>query len=282
MPDSERQEPGGADRAAAAAHRPFETDLQVAPDLAVASLTGLFDGLAAEQALAQGRRCLRQLDLQFLHLGALLSTIRREKWHRPSNFRDYAAQSLGLKKSRAAALLRVFETSARFGLNAADVAGIGWTKMQIAVPHLTPDNLEGVLVMARQQSRHELTQSLGPRRPRRRAGPPVDDTESIELDDAGNAQLQRALSLARGLHSVTTDAAALVIVCSAFSRFAPLAAGLRERQPAHVHRLLDAAADVYGRHNCVRHLSRVSPAARGNVHPGGQTGPPGARKDSAQ
>ncbi len=272
MPESKGQEPGGA--APAATHHRLEIAPRVAPDGPVASLTGVFDGLEADQALAQGRLCLRQFDLQFLHLGALLSTIRRKGWHRPNTFRDYSAQALGLKKSRAAALLRVFETSARLGLNAAEVAAIGWTKMQLVAPHLTQDTVARLLPLAQQHSRAELINQLGPRRGRPR--PAAEESGLLEFDDAAHARIWQAIERARALDNEATDAAALVFVCDSFLRFAPLAAGLRRQTPEEARRLLDALADAYGRPRCINYLSRGSPAAPTNAHPGGQTGAPTA------
>lgn len=101
---------------------------------------------AAEGAIQELRSLLPDIDTHFVRVGELLSTVRKN--HPGAAFAD-ACALIGMKTRKAYYLAEIHERLAAMGVDHDIVASVGWTKLQVLLPVLTPTSFQEWVVVAK-------------------------------------------------------------------------------------------------------------------------------------
>jgi hypothetical protein len=140
---------------------PFSEDAEAADsppgaDLIVDLLRGI-ETLTKDDARARFLELEENQEETFFEIGGVLSAIRKRKWFDPyGSLDEWVEKNTAIKRSRARALIRIYDGVAKSGVTLAKVKHLGWTKLNALVGVLEDEHADRWIEMASNHSRAEI------------------------------------------------------------------------------------------------------------------------------
>ncbi len=110
-----------------------------------------------ETAINRVFECEDKVAETYFELGGALTLIQAKKWFQPyQDFDKWVEGETEMKRSKARALVQIYEGLAGSGLPWSKVSHLGWTKLRRIAGVLTQDNADHWIEVASKHSRSEL------------------------------------------------------------------------------------------------------------------------------
>lgn len=128
------------------ASTPTDSILATQPvDGDLTSLVGTIETVTKSQAYTLARELVHSAEFNYFKLGGILSVIQDKGWWQESgyqDFRSFVEAEVGIYYRKAMYLIQIYRDIADSGVEWAEVAAVGWTKLKEISPYLAPDNVQ--------------------------------------------------------------------------------------------------------------------------------------------
>ncbi|WKW50142.1 hypothetical protein [Rhodomicrobium lacus] len=151
-------------------------------------------------------------------LGGILSAIRTNGWFKPHpTFDAWVEEETGMRRAKAHALIRLYDTLAEFKIPQDKFMAIGWTKLRAIAPVMTKENAPDWLEKAAKSSKRDLVEMVrkakleAKGKEAAKAEKPMPKTFRLYKDQA--EVVEAALDRAKAQGGTKNDNAALELIC---------------------------------------------------------------------
>jgi hypothetical protein len=160
-------------------------------------------------------------EFTFFELGGVLSVIRDHGWYAPYGSFPEFCEGHGIHYRKAMYFVSIYNRLVEAKVPSDDVKEIGWTKLRILAPVLTPDNAVWWLSLAKEQTATQLGETI--KAHKQGATKLLEDHSSskitiktFKLHDDQKATVEAAIEKAKEQLGASSDTAAFELICLDF------------------------------------------------------------------
>lgn len=184
------------------------------------------ENLKEKEARALAAELNEHAEFTFFKLGGVLSVIQANGWFTPyPTFRDFVEQEHGIHYRKAMYLVGIYNDMTAQSIPWKKVKHLGWTKMSVLSPILTPENLGEWIALAEQTNVPTLTEMVKKAKlsangtsnqlPNEASSATV-VTKTFKLHEDQKETVEAALSKAKEDSGTDVDTVALEFICLDF------------------------------------------------------------------
>jgi hypothetical protein len=195
------------------------------PDAIVDLVQGI-ESLKKDDALARLLELEDDQEKTFFEIGGILSTIQKQKWFDPHASLDgWVKNNTGIKRSKARALIQIYDSIVKSGVTWARVKHLEWTKLNAIAGILNGSNADHWIEVASNHNRAEikkLVQEHLAGSVAQKPGRPSDTQVKIFKfnlhDDRQLEVVVAAIDAAKEGRGLPDDSSALAHICKCYMR----------------------------------------------------------------
>ena len=201
-------------------HKSSHTEALVGND--IIDLVQDIENITKDDAIARLLELEERHEKTFFEIGGVLSAIQKHKWFDPFDSLDqWVEKNTALSRSKARALIQIYNSVVTSGVKWAKVKHLGWTKLNAIAGVLNGANADHWIEAASIHSRAEikqlvqehLTGSAGPKP----EGSTATRVKTFKFRDDQIKTVQAAIDRAKNIAGVEDDSAALAVICEAYA-----------------------------------------------------------------
>ena len=180
------------------------------------------ENLTKDDAIARLLELEERHEKTFFEIGGVLSAIQKHKWFDPFDSLDqWVEKNTALSRSKARALIQIYDAVVTSGVKWAKVQHLGWTKLNAIAGVLNGANADHWIEAASIRSRAEIKQlvqeHLGGSAGRKPEGSTAARVKTFKFRDDQIKMVQAAIDRAKNIAGVEDDSAALAVICEAYA-----------------------------------------------------------------
>ena len=180
------------------------------------------ENLTKDDAIARLLELEERHEKTFFEIGGVLSAIQKHKWFDPFDSLDqWVEKNTALSRSKARALIQIYDAVVTSGVKWAKVQHLGWTKLNAIAGVLNGANADHWIEAASIRSRAEIKQlvqeHLGGSAGRKPEGSTAARVKTFKFRDDQIKTVQAAIDRAKNIAGVEDDSAALAVICEAYA-----------------------------------------------------------------
>jgi PDZ domain/Trypsin-like peptidase domain len=158
----------------------------------------------------------------FFEIGGVLSALQKRKWFDPFDSLDqWVEKNTALSRSKARALIQIYDAVVTSGAKWAKVQHLGWTKLNAIAGVLNGVNadqwIEAASIHSRAEIKQLLQEHLGGSAGRKPGGSTATRVKTFKFRDDQIKTVQAAIDRAKNIAGVEDDSAALAVICEAYA-----------------------------------------------------------------
>ena len=180
------------------------------------------ENLTKDDAIARLLELEERHEKTFFEIGGVLSALQKRKWFDPfASLDEWVEKNTALSRSKARALIQIYDSVVTSGVKWAKVKHLGWTKLNAIAGVLNGANADHWIEAASIRSRAEIKQLvqeyLGGSAGRKPEGSTATRVKTFKFRDDQIKTVQAAIDRAKNIAGVEDDSAALAVICEAYA-----------------------------------------------------------------
>ena len=201
-------------------YKSSDTEASVGDD--IIDLVQDIEILTKDDAIARLLELEERHEKTFFEIGGVLSAIQKRKWFDPfASLDEWVEKNTALSRSKARALIQIYDSVVTSGVKWAKVKHLGWTKLNAIAGVLNGANADHWIEAASIRSRAEIKQLvqeyLGGSAGRKPEGSTATRVKTFKFRDDQIKTVQAAIDRAKNIAGVEDDSAALAVICEAYA-----------------------------------------------------------------
>ena len=154
----------------------------------------------------------------YFEIGGVLSVMQKEKWYDPcASLDEWVEKNTGMKRSKARALIQIYDAIVNSEVKWAQVEHIKWTKLRAIARVLNKENADHWIGIASKHPKTEINElvkkhlmALGKAVV---SGTTATHIKTFKLHDAQVKTIDAAIEKAKATSGTSVDSAALALIC---------------------------------------------------------------------
>src|SRR5271166_2655919 len=201
-------------------YKSSHTEASVGDD--IIDLVQDIENLTKDDAIARLLELEERHEKTFFEIGGVLSAIQKHKWFDPFDSLDqWVEKNTALRRSKARALVQIYDSVVTSGVKWAKVKHLGWTKLNAIAGLLDASNADHWIEVASNHNRAEIKQlvqeHLAGSAGRKPEGSTAARVKTFKFRDDQIKTVQAAIDRAKEIAGVEDDSAALAVICEAYA-----------------------------------------------------------------
>jgi hypothetical protein len=201
-------------------HNPTHAQSTVGDD--IGGLIQDIGNLTKDDAIARLLELEEHHEKTFFEIGGVLSAIQKRKWFEPfASLDEWVEKNTALSRSKARALIQIYDAVVTSGVNWVKIQHLGWTKLNAIAGVLDGANADHWIEVASIHSRAEIKQLVQEHLAGSAGRKPEVSTatrvKTFKFRDDQIKPVQAAIDRAKKIAGVEDDSAALAVICEAYA-----------------------------------------------------------------
>ena len=203
-------------------HNPTHAESTVGDD--ISDLIQEIGNLTKDDALARLLELEEHHEKTFFEIGGVLSAIQKRKWFDPfASLDEWVEKNTALSRSKARALIQIYDGVVTSGVNWAKIQHLGWTKLNAIAGVLDEANADHWIEVASIHSRAEIKrlvlvqEHLAGSARRKPEVSTATRVKTFKFRDDQIKPVQAAIDRAKKIAGVEDDSAALAVICETYA-----------------------------------------------------------------
>jgi hypothetical protein len=193
----------------------------------ISDLVHEIESLEKQDAIARLIELEDAHEQTYFEIGGLLAVMQREEWFYPfSSLEEWVENNTAMKRSKARALIQIYNAIVKSGITWAQVQDIGWTKLRAIARVLDEESAQRWISMAAGHSKKEIIelvkQHLTASRGAAESSSTATRVRSFKLCDDQTESVNAAIETMKKTANTPDDSAALAAICLNYLEGAPL------------------------------------------------------------
>jgi hypothetical protein len=188
----------------------------------------------------------------YFEIGGVLSVMQKGKWYDPcASLDEWVEKNTGMSRSKALALIQIYNAVAHSGITWAQVKHIEWTKLRAIAGVLNKENAVHWIGIASKHSKRELNElvqkHLRASSEAVAGGTTATHIKTFRLYDDERKTLDAALEKAKATSGTSIDSAALELICLDYASGQTLQERLAVLDPEALAKMFAAVLNAIGK-----------------------------------
>ena len=180
------------------------------------------ENLTKDDAIARLLELEERHEKTFFEIGGVLSAIQKRKWFDPfASLDEWVEKNTALSRSKARALIQIYNSVVTSGVKWAKVKHLGWTKLNAIAKLLDASNADHWIEVASNHGRAEIKQlvqeHLAGSAGRKPEGSTATRVKTFKFRDDQIKTVQAAIDTAKKIADAEDDSAALAVICEDYA-----------------------------------------------------------------